>query len=106
METGLVKDLGEDWFQTTSTSVTRNSLQQTNTIWLTYAVFNSEGIRITEWMTPVNIKGAPGTAGSDGEKGEQGDKGDQGEPGITYRTVMAYTTTDTTDVPQKPYGGV
>lgn len=106
METGLVKELGEDWFQTTSTSATRNSLQQTNTVWLTYAVFNSEGVRITEWMTPVNIKGAPGAAGSDGEKGEQGDKGDQGEPGITYRTVMAYTTTDTTDAPQKPYGGV
>lgn len=109
MRTGAVEDLDEEWTQDMETSSTY-SLRggDFGAVYMSKAVFDASGNIISKWSNPVNLRGAsglqgePGESGKDGAKGEKGDKGDDG---IVYRTVMAYTATDTTDAPTKPYGG-
>jgi hypothetical protein len=75
---------------------------------MSFAVFNPSGENVSGWSIPINIKGAKGEQGKDGQPGvagEPGEKGDAGLDGIVFRTVLAYTATDTTDAPRRPIGG-
>lgn len=98
--TGLVIGLEEGWSQQINSKV--------SAIWMSFAIFNPSGERITEWSIPVNLKGEKGERGVPGEIGAMGPAGPQGEKGDSansYRTVSVYTTTETIDAPAKPIGG-
>lgn len=103
METGLVTGLTNGWSNDTI-SKARSSNSE---LWMSKAVFNLNGERITDWNSPVNLKGIRGEQGVDGKQGEKGDEGPSGEKGevVGYRTVFAYTGTDTEDTPSRPTGG-
>ena len=107
-KTGLINGLNEEWSQT---SLKTNSNSEGDYVWMSFAIFDSVG-NITgtkEWSKPINIKGEKGNTGqvgSDGKPGEQGIPGEKGDPGKSYRTISAYTTTDSTsDIPLTPRGG-
>lgn len=74
---------------------------------MSFATFKPDGTRVTEWSTPMNLKGAQGSQGLPGDPGEAGPAGPKGEKGTSasYRTVSVYTSTDTIDTPLTPYGG-
>ena len=102
VSTGLVDNVDDGWSQTSFSG------SKTSNVWMSFAIFNPSGDIVGNWAVPINIKGAPGDKGEDGEKGADGEKGEQGIAGldgIIYRTVMAYTTTDTLDSPARPIGG-
>lgn len=106
IETGLLEDLDEGWSQTsTKTTITR-SVNNTST-WMSFSIFNHIGDRVIDWSTPTDLKGAPGQDGIVGETGPAGPQGPRGEKGevVSYRTVFAYTGTDTDRSPFKPTGG-
>lgn len=113
--TGYVTDLDSDWSQTgfraASTYSLRSTTVETSANWMTFAIFDPEGINVSGWSDPVNLKGTQGIQGADGAPGAQGEKGDKGERGekgenaSSYRTVMVYATTNSTVVPERPYGG-
>ena len=109
LTSGLIKDLDEGWSQTgvgTSTYNVRRS--QSDTTWMSFAIFDAAGEILTDWSIPTNIKGARGAQGDPGIQGATGAPGAKGDPGldgVVYRTAMAYTTTSTTDQPLKPTGG-
>lgn len=104
--TGLVADLDEGWYQTEPITKKR-SASESSKIWMSFATFKPDGTRVTEWSTPMNLKGAQGSQGLPGDPGETGPAGPKGEKGTSasYRTVSAYTSTDTIDTPLTPYGG-
>lgn len=98
--TGMVIGLEEGWSQQINSKA--------SAIWMSFAIFNPSGERITEWSTPVNLKGEKGERGVPGEVGAIGPAGPQGEKGDSsnsYRTVSVYTSTDTIEIPAKPIGG-
>lgn len=74
---------------------------------MSFAIFDAEGVKKTDWSRPINLKGAVGESGKDGEDGPQGPVGPPGEIGevVSYRTVFAYTGTVTEESPSKPAGG-
>lgn len=97
--TGLVVEIEDEW---------ENSIKDDPVnIFMSFAIFNSIGERVTGWSKPVNLKGLKGDRGEQGPKGEQGPSGDKGADGqsISFRTVTVYTTTDDIDSPWKPVGG-
>ncbi len=97
--TGLVDGI-EGWSQTVTTNA--------NDLFMSFAIFNPEGEKNTDWSVPVNLKGKGinGTRGPQGPQGPQGIPGEKGEAGISYRTVSVYTTTDSVDIiPGQPRGG-
>lgn len=99
--TGLVVDIEDDWQQSINNANSAN-------VYMSFAVFNPEGEKSTEWSTPVNLKGAAGIGipGEPGPQGPTGLPGEQGAPGISYRTVQVYATTDNADTtPGHPRGG-
>ena len=108
--TGLVVNIDEDWSQRVGVKNvdTADYDLETSDIWMSFAIFNSSGIRVTEWSIPVNLKGEKGDQGIPGPQGPagiQGEKGDKGDSSNSYRTVSVYTTTETTDIPVTPIGG-
>lgn len=98
--TGLIEGLNGDWSQTIQSDFKSD-------IWMSFAIFDAEGVRKTDWSRPINLKGAVGESGKDGEDGPQGPVGPPGEIGevVSYRTVFAYTGTVTEESPSKPAGG-
>lgn len=96
--TGLVVNIDEDWSQRVNAenTVLKNYDLNSNTQWMSFAIFNSSGVRVTEWSLPINLKGekgeqgipgpqgpsgTQGPSGPQGEKGEKGEQGPQGDPG-------------------------
>lgn len=109
-ETGLVEGLDSIWTQTTEKASTfkLRAISQQTAIWMSFAIFNPSGERVTEWSNPVNLKGAQGEPGKPGESGAVGPAGPQGPKGDSsnsYRTVSVYTTTEDTTTPARPEGG-
>lgn len=98
--TGLIEGLNGDWSQTIQSDFKSD-------IWMSFAIFDAEGVKKTDWSRPINLKGAVGESGKDGEDGPQGPVGPPGEIGevVSYRTVFAYTGTVTEESPSKPAGG-
>lgn len=99
--TGLVVGIEDDWSQSI------NIANPTN-IHMSFAVFNPEGEKTTEWSTPVNLKGVAGIGvpGDQGPQGPAGVPGEKGEAGVSYRVVQVYTTTASVDTtPGYPRGG-
>lgn len=107
--TGILSDLSDEWSQDIQNASTY-SLRRVEDpkIWMSSAIFDPVGTRLTKWTTPVNIKGVRGEngiQGEQGERGEQGEMGPRGENASSYRTVSVYTMTNTEDAPGKPFGG-
>lgn len=112
--TGLIADLDSGWsqtgFQSTSVYQMRNNIvEDADFNWMSFAIFDPSGNKVTDWAVPTNLKGskgAEGKIGADGKQGEQGLPGERGDAGISYRTVSVYTTTDSIeDIPNQPKGG-
>lgn len=105
-ETGLVDGLDGDWSSTVGNSKMKSASLSPS--WMSFSIFNPSGIQVTDWSTPISLRGPQGPRGATGEKGADGLPGEQGEQGlsgISYRTVNVYTSTDTLDIPTKPVGG-
>lgn len=74
INTGLVKELDEDWSHMPSET-------ESPYVWVSFAIFNPVGFIMSEWSSPINIKGEKGDTGEQGIPGVQGEKGDTGEAG-------------------------
>lgn len=62
-------------------------------LWFTKAVKNAAGSAlISNWTTPVRIKGEAGSAGTDGQDGQDGAQGPAG-PSVVYRGVYSSSAT-------------
>ena len=107
--TGLVVGLEDGWSQgIEERAVTYSMRSVPTTNWMSFAIFDPSGERVTEWSSPTNLKGPQGEQGRPGDTGAMGPAGPKGEKGDSsnsYRTVSVYTSTETTDTPAKPVGG-
>ena len=110
--TGLVVGVEGEWSQRVEERETtfrmRSTPETSVNNWMSFAIFNPAGVRVTEWSVPTNLKGPQGLPGISGQIGAQGPerpKGEKGDSSNSYRTVSVYTTTETIDTPAKPIGG-
>lgn len=99
ISTGIA-DLNEDpqWYQI------KETFSENNVIFITWAVFDKFGQKITEWSKPVNIKGKDGKQGTQGLPGTDGKPGADGKDGIdgsTYEYIYFRGLVEE-DKPSKP----
>lgn len=72
--TGVVEGLDAGWTQT----VRRDFESE---MWMSYSLFDVNGIKRTNWSDPINLKGAVGRNGKDGRDGKDGKDGKDGAQG-------------------------